>query len=132
MMADDLTHEESRQAMDIILERTDDFHRRGIKKDILTVDNHVDGVYLYLKLREKDPERAEEVRQLLLKGRCSACQWLNACGGALRVRADLVYKDPWAPDPACYLSDEEIGLTEEKKKELAARGEEFQQKNQEK
>ena len=40
---DDLSHEESRHALDIILERTMDFHKRGLKKDILTVDNHVDG-----------------------------------------------------------------------------------------
>lgn len=65
MEKDDLTHEEKRKAMDIILERTEDFIKRGIKKDILTVDNHVDGVYLYLKLKEKDPVRAEEVYRFL-------------------------------------------------------------------
>lgn len=65
MEKDDLTHEETRKAMDIILERTEDFIKRGVKKDILTVDNHVDGVYLYLRLREKDPVRAEEVYKFL-------------------------------------------------------------------
>jgi len=54
MRADDLTHEETRQAMDIILRRTACFQRRGLNIDILTVDNHVDGVYLYLKLLEED------------------------------------------------------------------------------
>jgi hypothetical protein len=43
----------------------------------------------------------------------------------MRVRADLVYNDPWAPEPACYLTDEEIGFTEEKKAMVRARGEEF-------
>ena len=62
---DDLTHEESREAMDIILRRTKDFAERGLDKEILTVDNHVDGIYLYLKLKEEDPERAEEVLALL-------------------------------------------------------------------
>lgn len=174
--SEDLSHEETRHALDMILGRAEDFHRRGRRIEILTVDNHVDGVYLYLKLREKDPKRAEGVFKLLrwnggglfssgvgiadidftggvhpdqfwmhytlgnikerpfseiwqdvsdplmaglkdrkprLKGRCSGCKWLDLCGGSLRVRADLVYGDPWAPDPACYLSDEEIGLTRE-------------------
>lgn len=62
---DDLTHEESRKAMDIILDRADDFTRRGLDKEILTVDNHVDGIYLYLKLKEKNSQRAEEVMKLL-------------------------------------------------------------------
>ncbi len=187
---DDLSREETRQAIDIILERTEDFHRRGLNKEILTVDNHVDGIYLYLKLREKDPVRAEQVLKLLtwngggmyssgvgiadidfqgnvhadqfwmhysfgnvrrrrfgeiwtdtsdplmaglkdrrarVKGRCApdVCKWFDACGGAMRVRADLVYDDPWAPEPACYLTDEEIGYTDEKKATVKARGEDF-------
>jgi len=187
---DDLSREETRLAIDIILERTEDFHRRGLNKEILTVDNHVDGIYLYLKLREKDPARAEQVFKLLtwngggmyssgvgiadidfqgnvhadqfwmhysfgnvrqrpfsqiwvdtsdplmaglknrrakIKGRCAPdiCKWFDACGGALRVRADLVYNDPWAPEPACYLTDEEIGFTDEKKARVKARGEDF-------
>ena len=172
---DDLSREETRQAIDIILERTEDFHKRGLNKEILTVDNHVDGIYLYLKLLQKDPARAAQVLKLLtwngggmyssgvgiadidfqgnvhadqfwmhysfgnvrqrpfneiwtdtsdplmaglknrrakVKGRCApgVCKWFDACGGAMRVRADLVYNDPWAPEPACYLTDEEIGL----------------------
>jgi Fe-coproporphyrin III synthase len=187
---DDLSREETRRAVDIILERTADFHRRGLDKEILTVDNHVDGIYLYLKLLERDPARAEQVLRLLtwnggglyssgvgiadidflgdvhadqfwmhhsfgnvkarpfgriwqdtsdplmaglknrravLKGRCAPdiCKWFDACGGAMRVRADLVYHDPWAPEPACYLTDEEIGFTDEKRALVKARGEEF-------
>jgi Fe-coproporphyrin III synthase len=170
---DDLTHEETRNALDIILRRTKDFVDRGLQKDILTVDNHVDGPYLYLKLKQENPEKAEEVLQLLrwnggganssgvgigeidmygnvhpdqfwqdlhlgnvkekkfseiwtdrtnpifaglknrlplLKGRCAECKWKDVCGGSFRVRALRVYDDPWAQDPACYLTDEEIGL----------------------
>lgn len=44
----------------------------------------------------------------LLGGRCADCQYLNLCGGGLRARAEVVTGDPWAPDPGCYLSDEEI------------------------
>jgi radical SAM protein with 4Fe4S-binding SPASM domain len=43
-----------------------------------------------------------------VKGRCSTCRWLDICGGNFRVRAEAVTGDVWAPDPACYLRDEEI------------------------
>jgi radical SAM protein with 4Fe4S-binding SPASM domain len=44
----------------------------------------------------------------LLKGRCAACRFKEVCGGSLRARAEISTGDPWAPDPGCYLSDEEI------------------------
>jgi radical SAM protein with 4Fe4S-binding SPASM domain len=43
-------------------------------------------------------------------GRCSDCRFLAVCGGGLRARAWYQTGDPWAPDPACYLTDAEIGL----------------------
>jgi radical SAM protein with 4Fe4S-binding SPASM domain len=49
-------------------------------------------------------------RKPLLKGRCAQCQYLDLCNGNFRVRAEAVHGDIWAPDPACYLTDEEIGL----------------------
>lgn len=171
LQGDDLTREERRAAVDYICQRALDFRMRGIEKEILTVDNHADGVYLYLKVRQQDPRRAEEVLQLLrwnggnrsgsgiacidnlgevhpdqfwwgcsfgnvrdrpfsqiwsdlsdgllaglrdrkplLKGRCGRCQYLDICNGNFRVRALAIYGDPWAPDPACYLTDEEIGV----------------------
>ncbi len=183
---EDLTHAQSRKALDTIMAKTKAFKEAGRETDILTVDNHVDGVYLYLKLLEKDPERAKDVWKLLtwngggmyssgvgigcidfngkvhanqfwghydlgdihekpfseiwsnpdepllkrlrdrrsyVKGRCRLCKFFDACGGALRVRADLHFGDPWAPDPGCYLTDEEIGLDDEKVAELKAGGE---------
>lgn len=45
-----------------------------------------------------------------LKGRCGACAFRHVCGGNTRIRALQVSGDPWAEDPACYLSDAEIGL----------------------
>lgn len=45
----------------------------------------------------------------VLKGRCGACRWQDICGG-FRVRAEAVYGDIWHQDPACYLTDEEIGI----------------------
>lgn len=171
MTKDDLSHEETRKLLDLIMERALDFHKRGLVKDILTVDNHADGVYLYLKLKKESPKRAEEVlellrwnggnssgvgiacvdnlghvhadqfwghysfgnirerkfgeiwtdtrdplmaglknRRALLKGRCGACRHQDICGGNFRVRAEAVYGDVWAQDPACYLTDAEIGI----------------------
>jgi len=49
-------------------------------------------------------------RKGLLKGRCAQCQYLDICNGNFRVRAEAVHNDVWAPDPACYLTDDEIGL----------------------
>lgn len=184
-----LTHAQSRQAVETILLRTKRLRDAGKRTDILTVDNHVDGVYLYLKLLNEDCDRAEDVWKLLcwngggmyssgvgigcidfhgkahpdqfwwhydlgdvrkrpfsqiwmdtsdpllrglkgrrgyIKGRCRVCKFFDACGGSLRVRADLYFSDPWAPDPACYLTDEEIGLDEEGQAELARAGEVFQ------
>lgn len=45
-----------------------------------------------------------------LKGRCGACAFKAVCGGNTRIRALQLTGDPWEADPACYLSDQEIGL----------------------
>lgn len=169
LVKEDLNHEQTRQAVDLIIDRTKQLHERGKPKEVLTVDNHADGPYLYLRLLRENPERAEEVLQLLkmnegnnsgrgigcvswdgevhadqfwrhhsfgnvrrrpfseiwtdtseplmaklkekkrhVKGRCADCRWLDVCGGNFRVRAEAVSNDVWAPDPACYLGDEEI------------------------
>jgi radical SAM protein with 4Fe4S-binding SPASM domain len=46
-----------------------------------------------------------------VKGKCASCRWLDVCGGNFRVRAEAVTGDIWQPDPACYLTDEEIAQT---------------------
>jgi putative heme d1 biosynthesis radical SAM protein NirJ1 len=168
MMQHDISHEESRRAMDLIMRKTVEF---GERCEILTVDNHADIVYLYLQYLKKDPVRAEKIwelmmrnggnrsgiafanvdplgnvhsdqftqnytfgnvrersfgeiwtdesniilkglkdRQPLLKGRCSKCKWLNVCNGNFRARAEATTGDFWESDPACYLTDEEIGV----------------------
>lgn len=171
LVKEDLDHGQTRDVVDMILDRTRALHEKGFPVEVLTVDNHADGPYTYLRLLHEDPTRAEEVFRLLqmnegnnsgrgigcvswdgsvhadqfwrhrsfgnvrerpfseiwmdpgdsflmmlkekkkhVKGRCSACKWLEICGGNFRVRAEAVYGDVWAPDPACYLTDEEIGL----------------------
>jgi Fe-coproporphyrin III synthase len=47
-----------------------------------------------------------------LKGRCGACAHQAICGGNTRIRALQVTGDPWAEDPACYLSAAEIGMSQ--------------------
>lgn len=47
-----------------------------------------------------------------LKGRCGACKIKDICGGNTRIRALQVTGDPWAEDPACYLSNAEIGVAD--------------------
>lgn len=171
MIAEDISRDETRAAVDLIMARTADFHRRDISKEILTVDNHADGVYIYLKLQQTDPGRAAKALALLrqnggnrtgmaigavdwhgnvhpdqftpnhtfgnvrerkfgdiwtdtsvpvlaglknrkprLKGRCAVCRWLDICNGNFRSRAEAVTGDFWSADPACYLTDAEIGL----------------------
>jgi heme d1 biosynthesis radical SAM protein NirJ len=45
-------------------------------------------------------------------GRCGACAYFDVCGGNTRVRALQLSGDPWAEDPGCYLTDQEIGVAE--------------------
>ena len=70
---DDLTHDEKRRALDLILERAEDFHRRGVKIKISTDENHADGIYLYLRLARKNPLRA-----------AAAYRMLHACGAGVQ------------------------------------------------
>jgi len=172
LMNEDLDHAAARRVVDRIIDRTAELHAAGRPVEVLTVDNHADGPYLYRRMvREKSP-RADEVKQLLqmnrgnssghgigciswdgsvhadqfwrhvtfgnvrerpfskiwtdlsnplmarlkdkrphVKGRCATCRYLDVCGGNFRVRAEAATGDLWAPDPACYLTDEEIAIT---------------------
>ncbi|NTW76983.1 MAG: 12,18-didecarboxysiroheme deacetylase [Syntrophaceae bacterium] len=168
LRAEDLTLEETRRLLDLIAAETRKMFDDGLSPEILTVDNHADGPYLYLKLKQEDPARAKEVLELLemnegnssghgigcvswdgevypdqfwrnqslgnirqkpfsaiwldekndllvklkdkkkhVHGRCASCCWLSVCGGNFRARAESA-GDIWGPDPACYLTDEEI------------------------
>jgi radical SAM protein with 4Fe4S-binding SPASM domain len=69
----DTTLEQKREMMQFIVEETKRLHREGANIEILTVDNHADGVYLLDHIRRHDPERLEEVTRLLqMHGGCSA------------------------------------------------------------
>jgi radical SAM protein with 4Fe4S-binding SPASM domain len=157
--------------MDYILRATASLYEQGLEKEVLTVDNHADGPYIYLRLLRENPKRADEVMKLLqfnggnssglgigciswngdvladqfwrqhifgnvrhlpfseiwsrpksdlltklkekktyVQGRCAQCRFLDVCAGNFRSRAESYYGDIWAPDPACYLTDHEIGI----------------------
>jgi 12,18-didecarboxysiroheme deacetylase len=65
LIDEDLSHAETRALLDVIMDRTRDLFDRGREKEILTVDNHADGPYIYLRLLKEDPARAAQVLQLL-------------------------------------------------------------------
>lgn len=66
LRASDLDADRTRRAVDSIIDHTASMARRGLYKEVLTVDNHCDGPYLYLRmLREGDTAGAERVLQLL-------------------------------------------------------------------
>lgn len=62
----DISHEDTRTLMDHLFTRARDSCDRGLDLEILTVDNHTDGVYLYLRERRDHPEKAKEIWSLLL------------------------------------------------------------------
>jgi len=66
LVNEDLSPDEKRRVLDIIMDKTMDMFNRGKPKEILTVDNHADGPYVYMRLLEEDPERAREAMSLLI------------------------------------------------------------------
>ena len=65
LMNEDLDHGQTRKVVDLIMERTLDLHKKGKPVETLTVDNHADGPYIYLRLLKENPERAAQVIELL-------------------------------------------------------------------
>lgn len=65
LIEDDLSHEESRRTVNLIMDRTKSLFDKGRIVEVLTVDNHADGPLIYLRLLKEDPARAAEVLKLL-------------------------------------------------------------------
>lgn len=75
MLELDTTAEQKRQTIELLIERTTDFYRRGVEVEILTTDNHADGIYILQYFEKHQPERVAEVKALLeMHGGCSAGQ----------------------------------------------------------
>jgi len=65
LIKEDLDHDETRAAVNLIMDRTRALHDKGLSKEVLTVDNHADGPHVYYRLLKEDPKRAAEVLELL-------------------------------------------------------------------
>jgi radical SAM protein with 4Fe4S-binding SPASM domain len=65
MTEDDLERSDMRQCIDDICAWAVAMHKKGMNKEVLTVDNHADAIYIYLKTRKSDPAKAGEVLRLL-------------------------------------------------------------------
>ncbi|MFH0959269.1 MAG: 12,18-didecarboxysiroheme deacetylase [Pseudomonadota bacterium] len=65
LMNEDLDHNQTREVVNLIMDRTLDLHKKGLAVETLTVDNHADGPYIYLRLLRENPDRAKQVIELL-------------------------------------------------------------------
>ena len=73
LMDQDLTREDRRSMVEHLIGRALDWHRRGVEVELLTTDNHADGVVVERYVAQHQPERVAEVRELLMRhGGCSA------------------------------------------------------------
>lgn len=61
----DLTDKGRIKALELIWQKTRDFYQRDIKTEVLTVDNHSDGVWIYLRLKRYNPKYAKRALELL-------------------------------------------------------------------
>lgn len=85
----DLAPEETRQAVDLCMERSDYLHRKGLGVEVLTVDNHTDAVYTILRLMEERPNHLEGSLGLLLRnGGNASGVGIGAIGPTGEVHAD--------------------------------------------
>jgi Fe-coproporphyrin III synthase len=65
LIGEDLDAAATRRVVDLIIDRTRDLHGKGKAVEVLTVDNHADGPYLYLRMKKEGSPRAGEVLDLL-------------------------------------------------------------------
>jgi 12,18-didecarboxysiroheme deacetylase len=79
LIDEDLTHGETRKVVDYIMDRTKAFFDKGQPIEVLTVDNHADGPYVYLRLLREDKKRADEVYELLMMNEGNASGVGIAC-----------------------------------------------------
>jgi len=54
-----------RQITGRIMDRTRALHDTGKSKEVLTVDNHADGPYVYFRMLKEDPKRAAGIDQVV-------------------------------------------------------------------
>ncbi|MGE5308686.1 MAG: radical SAM protein [Deltaproteobacteria bacterium] len=65
MTHDDLPRDQMRDCVESICSWAESMHRRGIGREVLTVDNHCDAIYVYLRELKRDKARAAKILELL-------------------------------------------------------------------
>ena len=162
---------QSRQVLDVIVEKTGDLVQKGLVDEVLTVGNHADGPYLLVKMAKEKNQHFDKARHLLLAAggnktgekigcvtwdgsvhpdqfwlnyslgntknktfkqiwansaepvlsrlrkknefadtKCLQCKWFDSCKGNFRFLNSNADDENWLNEPACYLTDEEIGI----------------------
>lgn len=166
-----LEQSQTREIIETILQKTDEYVSKDLVEEVLTVGNHADGPYMLVKMQKEKRAGFENAKKLLLANggnrigqgiccvswngdvfadqfwrnyslgnvtqksfkqiwtnenepvlmrlrnkdkfadkRCKECKWFALCKGNYRFSGtDPTYKN-WVLEPACYLTNEEIGL----------------------
>ena len=61
----DLTVDEKRKMMIRLMEQVESWNERGREVEVMTVDNHADAPFIYLRLHETNPVRADQALALI-------------------------------------------------------------------
>jgi Fe-coproporphyrin III synthase len=165
-----LATNQTREVIDTVLQKTDEFVGKKLVEEVLTVGNHADGPYMLVKMLERG-KNIDLPMQLLHKNggnrigqgivcvswdgsvypdqfwrnysignvtrksfkeiwlnenehvlkmlrnkskyadkRCLKCKWFDLCKGNYRFLGSDPSEKNWLLEPACYLTDAEIGL----------------------
>ncbi len=93
LMDEDLDPVQTRQTVDLIIDLTKELYDRGWEKEVLTVDNHADGPYVYLRLvREGSPRAAEVLSLLQMNEGNSSGRGIGCVGWDGEVHADQFWR----------------------------------------
>ncbi len=105
--------------MNVIIERTLDLHERGQDREVLTVDNHADGPYLWLWALRNRPALADRIERMLAANRAKSTGqgiscvswdgsvlpdqfWRNRVLGNVRERS---FEEIWTDETNAFLVD---------------------------
>ena len=67
-----LTYAETRETLDLIMDRTAQAHTAGRTLEVLTVDNHADGPYLWMWSQKHRPELARRIEHMIRANRAQS------------------------------------------------------------
>lgn len=106
LRANDLSHEETRTIVDKIIDETQASFDAGFPLEVLTVDNHCDAPYLWMRMvREGNPRANDVLRLLRMNGG-------NSSGNALSCISwdGAVYPDQfWRDKPLGNITEHSFG-----------------------